>query len=55
MLWRSRIQVESDIYYVMLRGNEKKDIFYDKEDKGKIIDAIMGVRNDGDFNYMLIV
>ena len=42
---RIRKQVEPGIYHVMLRGNEKKDIFYDEQDKQRMVDTVIKVRN----------
>ena len=47
---RSRKQIESNIYHIMLRGNERKNIFSDEEDKQRIIDTILKVKKDGEFS-----
>ncbi|MCE5284975.1 MAG: hypothetical protein LLG02_03885 [Pelosinus sp.] len=35
------------IYHVMLRGNERKNIFEDDEDKQQFLDGIEEKRKDG--------
>lgn len=37
------------IYHVMLRGNERKDIFRDDEDKQRFLDGIDAKRKDAEF------
>ena len=46
---RGRIIAQTGIYHIMLRGNERKEIFLDEEDKSRIIDTIILKRKDGDF------
>ena len=46
---RSRILSITGVYHIMLRGNEKKDIFLDDKDKSRIIDTIILKRKDGNF------
>jgi len=36
-------------YTTMLRGNERKDIFIDEEDKGKFIKIVFDKKADGAF------
>jgi len=40
---------KTNIYHVMLRGNERKNIFADAEDKAKFIDIIFHKKNDNGF------
>lgn len=40
---------KTHIYHVMLRGNEKKNIFLDAEDKNKFIDTIYCMKEDDGF------
>lgn len=40
---------QSGLYHVMLRGNEKKDIFKDKEDKHKILNVISDKKKESEF------
>jgi len=40
---------ESKIYHVMIRGNERKDIFLDKEDKLRFIDTLREKNKDGKY------
>lgn len=37
---QSRPQSISGVYHVMMRGNEKKDIFLDNEDRNKLLDIL---------------
>jgi REP element-mobilizing transposase RayT len=37
---RSRIHSLSGVYHIMMRGNEKMDIFMDDEDKSKLMDIL---------------
>jgi putative transposase len=46
---RSRALTESGIYHIMLRGNERKNVFQDEEDKMRIFDAILSKRKEGSF------
>lgn len=46
---RQRNQIETGVYHIMLRGNERKNIFSDEEDKQRVTDALLKVRNDGGF------
>ena len=52
---RIRKQVETGIYHVMLRGKERKDIFYDEHDKKRIVDTVMKVTNDKTLGQDLII
>lgn len=45
----SRRNSETHIYHVMLRGNEKKKIFEDTEDKARFIDIICRKKEETDF------
>ena len=40
---------KTNIYHVMLRGNEKKNIFADAEDKARFIDIICNKKEDNGF------
>ncbi|PKL48769.1 MAG: transposase [Nitrospira bacterium HGW-Nitrospira-1] len=40
---------KTGIYHIMLRGNERKDIFIDKEDKGKFIKIVIKKKADEAF------
>jgi putative transposase len=40
---------KTGIYHIMLRGNERKDIFIDEEDKGKFIKIIFKKKADEAF------
>jgi len=44
---RARILSESQIYHVMLRGNNKEAIFIDDHDKNRIIDTLMDKKSGG--------
>lgn len=44
-----RLQSNSGIYHIMLRGNEKKDIFYDDVDKARFLDTLFKMKADGDY------
>lgn len=35
-----RIEYEGGLYHVLSRGNERKDILYDDQDRLKFLDAI---------------
>ncbi len=37
---RERIKSESNIYHVMVRGNERKSLFIDDEDRQRFVDTI---------------
>jgi REP element-mobilizing transposase RayT len=47
---KPRRSSSSGIYHVMIRGNEKKDIFLDHKDKNKIIRVLKSVNTDDAFN-----
>ena len=38
---RARLLCESGIYHIMIRGNEKKDIFVDDKDRERFLEIIM--------------
>lgn len=46
---RSRKRIESGVYHIMLRGNERKDIFLDEEYKQKIIEILTKARKNDSF------
>lgn len=47
---------ESGIYHIMIRGNERKDIFLDEEDKQRFIDTLREKQRDGEFTvYALCI
>jgi len=45
----SRKSSKTGIYHIMLRGNERKDIFIDEEDKGKFIKIIFKKKANENF------
>ncbi|TYQ16924.1 UNVERIFIED_CONTAM: REP element-mobilizing transposase RayT [Acetivibrio alkalicellulosi] len=45
----SRKLSKSEIYHVMIRGNEKKDIFLDDEDKKRIINTLLEKKKTSKF------
>ena len=49
ILGKSCILIKAHIYHVMLRGNEKKNIFSDDEDKARFIDTIYHKKKDNGF------
>lgn len=46
---QARILSESEVYHVMLRGNERKDIFFEDENKQRIIDTLLEKRKKSGF------
>lgn len=46
---QARVHSESGIYHVMQRGNEKKDIFIDREDKEKIIEILFNKKEKQEY------
>ena len=44
-----RKQIETGVYHIMLRGNERKNIFSDEEDKQRMIDTLIKLHNEGGF------
>jgi len=40
---------KTGMHHIMLRGNERKDIFIDEEDKGKFIKIVFDKKADGAF------
>jgi len=46
-----RILSESKVYHVMMRGNEKKNIFLDNEDNEKLLEIIVKTKEKGWFIY----
>lgn len=42
----ARVLSKTGIYHVMLRGNERKDIFCDEEDKTKFLDLLYAKKED---------
>ncbi|MCG9967131.1 transposase [Pelotomaculum terephthalicicum JT] len=47
---KARILSESEVYHVMLRGNERKDIFLEEENKQRIIDTLLEKRKKSGFS-----
>jgi putative transposase len=47
----ARLLSKSGVYHVMMRGNEKKAVFYDNEDRNKYLDTMLKMKEDG--NYQL--
>jgi len=47
---QSRKISSSKIYHVMIRGNERKDIFHDNEDKTKFIEILFSKNNDNQYS-----
>lgn len=45
----ARLQSNSGIYHIMIRGNEKKDIFYDEEDRARFLDTLFKMKADGNY------
>ena len=48
MARQKRIKSESGYYHIMMRGNERKKIFINDEDKNRFIETI-GVKKDDRF------
>lgn len=46
----ARKMSSTDIYHIMLRGNERKNIFQNRDDKARLIDTILEKRNKIKFN-----
>lgn len=44
-----RLQSSSSIYHIMLRGNERKDIFGDNEDRIRFLDTLQRMREGGNY------
>ena len=47
---QSRKLSKTGIYHVMMRGNERKDIFQDEEDKTRFIDTLFEKKKDNAFS-----
>ncbi|BBB90502.1 MAG TPA: transposase [Methylomusa anaerophila] len=47
----ARLRSKTGIYHVMLRGNERKNIFIDDEDKAKFLELLLRKKDGG--NYLL--
>ncbi|MGI5880423.1 MAG: REP-associated tyrosine transposase [Syntrophomonadaceae bacterium] len=45
-----RILSENGIYHVMMRGNEKKNLFHDQEDKQRFIDTLFAKKEETGFS-----
>ena len=45
----ARTQSKSQVYHVMLRGNNRHDIFLDTDDKSRMIDTILDKKSGGTF------
>ena len=45
----AREQSSSNIYHIMLRGNERKFIFYDDYDKLRFIDILRKMKENGEY------
>ena len=45
----ARTQSKSGVYHIMLRGNEKKDIFYNDEDRIRFVDTLNKMKEDGNY------
>ncbi|MHB1420234.1 MAG: REP-associated tyrosine transposase [Bacillota bacterium] len=45
----ARKQSSSGIYHAMVRGNEKKDIFHDDEDRSRFIETMLRMKEDGNY------
>lgn len=48
---RSRQLSLSNIYHVMMRGNEKKKIFLDNEDRNQFVNTLKRMKGEGDSNF----
>jgi REP element-mobilizing transposase RayT len=46
----ARKQSESSIYHIMIRGNERKEIFYENEDRIRFLDTLKKMREDGNYD-----
>ncbi|QNB47657.1 hypothetical protein BR63_16075 [Thermanaerosceptrum fracticalcis] len=46
---RPRTYSESKVYHIMTRGNEKKNLFYDREDREKFLNIIMRKKTEEAF------
>ncbi|MCX7708241.1 MAG: transposase [Clostridia bacterium] len=45
-----RADSKTGIYHVMLRGNERKNIFIDEEDKDRFVETMLEKKRDGGFS-----
>lgn len=45
----ARLQSNSGIYHIMIRGNEKKDIFFDEEDRARFLDTLFKMKADDNY------
>jgi REP element-mobilizing transposase RayT len=45
----ARLHSNIGIYHIMLRGNEKKDIFYDDEDRARFVETLIKMKADGNY------
>lgn len=50
MTRRARELSRSDIYHIMLRGNERKNVFQDSDDKQRFLDGIVAKQKETDFS-----
>ena len=46
----ARTQSKSGVYHIMLRGNERKDIFYDDEDRVRFLGTLNKMKEDGNYH-----
>jgi len=46
----ARKQSRSGVHHIMLRGNERKDIFYDDEDRFRFLDTLNKMKEDGNYH-----
>lgn len=46
----SRILSENGIYHVMTRGNERKDLFLDEDDKQRFIETLFAKKEEAGFS-----
>jgi REP element-mobilizing transposase RayT len=50
MARQKRMKSESGYYHIMMRGNERKEIFIDDEDRIRFIETISEKKQKGRFN-----
>lgn len=47
---QARKQSKSSFYHIMIRGNERKDIFYDDDDRIRFLDTLKKMKKDGNYD-----